>query len=216
MAAAAIVAMIAMLSIGYAGCVSSEKRGARGEGETEGAEVRTRSETTKDYLYVEITFPTQLRSYMRVVRDALVRRTTHLVSSIRARTDETWVMDVRVDIQRVHRQYPFITYMIENDVTKIRATLTAANIATLLSAPPGSLLPPAEANLSRAEIVEFYRWQLSSAVPTEQIEGTLAATSIALIIEPRSESLIGGQRARRPLLELLHSRQALTVQAHYR
>lgn len=140
----------------------------------------------RDYLIVEINFPGHLRVYMQQVRDELAMQDRYVsVSEVHSHGGGMWGMDVKLDIEKHYRQYPFITYQEEDTLRTISARIDASAITTLLMV-PSIFLPPATLNLSEAEIIEFYSWRLADAIPANQIGRLLRSIEITAVLQTRA------------------------------
>lgn len=172
--------------------------------------------TGNDYLTIEISFPGRLRPYMQPIRNELVAQNRYEeVSKIQLRDSGKWGMDVTLDIEKIHAQYPFVEYQRENGLTTIRATIDAAAIVALLMAPSG-FLPPASLGLSEAELVEFYSWQLANIISSDQIGKLLSAIEISAVLKTRVPQSLSNARDTTKLLKLVSGNVALNVEAQYR
>ena len=65
-----------------------------------------------------------------------------------------------------------------------RAYLTARDLEAILKI---SFIPPADAQLSREEIVEYYRWTLGDYIDPNGVEAFLRRMSVSLIINPNED-----------------------------
>lgn len=164
-----------------------------------------------DYLRIEIIFPTTIRTYMTQFRRGLLSSDAFTISNIRPHSAGMHAIDLRANIEAIHRQYPFIQY----DAAGAEVTLDTAAMVALLRAPEG-FFPPPELNLSEEEVIEFYRWQFAGIVDGKRVASLMNSITIGIAVELNSKGDTVAQRDSGSLLDLLSGSRTLAVSARYR
>ena len=211
-----VLLLPAMLLLFFSGCASVKERTPPNVEQADGIHDDAVDILNKKaiYVHVAIIFPQDLSRYMRYLHQSIPKNPHYRLSPIRRHSPTLLSFFAQLHGAHTHDVYSFIRYSDAHNPPTIDVSFSAADLAALLQIPP-EIIPPSSVQLSEAEIVEFYRWQLAQFIPADQIETLFRTIKIELslvrgnILEKQKFDVIS--RAHVSLLQFLSTNYVLTV-----
>ena len=211
-----VLLLLAMLLLFFSGCASVKYRTPSNAEQADSIRDDTADTLNEKtvYVHVAIIFPQNLSRYMRYVHQSIPKSSHYRLSQIRRNSPTLLSFFAQIHVARTHDIYSFIRYSSAHDPPTIDASFNAENLTELLQIPP-EIIPPSSVQLSEAEIVEFYRWQLAQFMPADQIETLFRTIEIELslvqgdIFDKQEFDTVS--HAHMSLLQFLSGKYVLTV-----